>query len=259
MENWQFVWNFSPIAFSVFGLGVRWYGLSYIAGFFLNYFFIPKIAQKINLKISKNDAENLIFGLFFCGILGGRLGYFLFYFPEIFWTDPLEIFRIWHGGMSIHGGFLGAIFFGIFFARKKNFPTLKIFDAAAIPFSFSLFFGRIANFLNGELFGIPTNQKWGIVFPHVDEFLRHPSQIYEAGKNLILGGILILIFKKCDQKTGILSAAFLFFYGLFRFLIEFFREPEGGFWIFSTGQILCVIMIFSAIFLFSKLRRNNRS
>ncbi len=244
----KFFWNFDPVLFSIFGLDVRWYGLAYITGFFLALFSVPKLAKKNQLKISKPDFENLLFGIFLSGIIGGRLGFFLFYSIETFKTNFMEIFQVWHGGMSIHGGILGAIIFGILWAKFYKTKALKIFDALVLPLAIALGFGRIANFLNGELVGILTDQTWGIVFPHIDNFLRHPSQLYEAMKNFVLAITIFILWKRNHgKKTGFLSVIFLAGYGLMRSGIEFWREPSTQILGISTGQILSLIFVLIAL------------
>ncbi len=237
-------WNLDPIAFSLFGLDVRWYGLSYVLGFFLVLIIGHKIILRTGLKVSKSDFENLVFGLFFIGIVGGRLGEFLFYAPQTFLEDPLEVFKIWHGGMSIHGGILAAILFGVWWAKKHKISFYCLADSLVIPLAIALGVGRIANFINGELVGIPTDQSWGVIFPHVDDLFRHPSQLYEAGKNFILAGLLMwLLIKDFWKKPGFLFSVFLIGYGVLRFIIEFCREPDGMIWVLSTGQVLCLGMV----------------
>lgn len=251
-------WHLDPVAFPVFGLDVRWYGLCYLLGFFLCLHLGYKIlkithqSSPIMKQVSKNKYEDLIFGAFLFGVLGGRLGEFLFYSPSIFWTNPFEIFKIWHGGMSIHGGILGAVAFLFVWTRKMKTPFLLITDSIAIPLALALGFGRLANFINGELVGIPTDQSWGVIFPHVDELARHPSQLYEMGKNFLLAGVLFWIWEKnLAKQTGFLSAFFLIGYGILRFGIEFFREPDGMVGMLSTGQVLCFVMIlFGGLFCF---------
>jgi len=244
----KFIWDIDPVLFSIFGLDVRWYGLAYIAGFFLALFLVPKIAKKNGLEISKNDFENLLFGIFLSGVIGGRLGFFLFYSFETFLTDSFEILRVWHGGMSIHGGILGATIFGVLWARFHKLNALKIFDALVLPLAIALSLGRIANFMNGELVGIPTDQTWGIVFPHIDNLLRHPSQFYEALKNLILAIILfVFLHKNYGRRSGVLSVVFLCGYGIMRSGIEFFREQTSQIFGISTGQFLSLILILIAL------------
>jgi phosphatidylglycerol:prolipoprotein diacylglycerol transferase len=256
------IWQDHSVALSVFGLTVKWYGIAYVAGFFLTTYLGWKIYEKISRDFREIDFkvwEDFIFGIFFAGILGGRLGEFLFYSPEVFWRNPLEIFQIWHGGMSIHGGLLGALIFAIYWTRKHKISLLRIADAIMIPLSLSLGLGRITNFLNGELAGIPTNSDYGVIFPHVDNLLRHPTQLYESLGSFILAGILWLVWKKCGENKGSLTVVFLAGYGITRFIIEFWKSPDGWEMLgLSTGQWLCVVMIFLAIII-SPLVRGKES
>ena len=247
-------WQDHAVAFSIFGLDVRWYGLAYVTGFFLTTYLGWWIFREISRQENKQPEldfkkwEDLIFGIFFAGILGGRVGEFLFYSPQVFWQNPLEIFQIWHGGMSIHGGLLGALIFAIYWTRKHQVSLLKIADAVVIPLSLSLGLGRITNFLNGELAGQPTNSDWGVIFPQVDNLLRHPTQLYEALGSFMLAGILWLVWKKCGKFSGSLTVLFLAGYGITRFVIEFWKSPDGWeLWGLSTGQWLCLVMVILAI------------
>ena len=195
-------WNFDPTAFSFLGLEVRWYGLSYLFGFLVTLHWGHYLLGQTKLKMRKDDYENLIFGLFFSGIIGGRMGEFLFYSPSTFWTNPLEILQVWNGGMSIHGGIIAACLYGFWWARKHQVSFWKLADILVIHLAIGLGGGRLANFINGELVGIPTDQSWGVVFPHVDDLFRHPSQLYEMGKNFVMATILFFLFK--EQITLIL-------------------------------------------------------
>ncbi len=250
--------NISPTLISLFGLEVRWYGLMYVLGFFIiqylgwycwRYFSVKDQNRATVFKTTKKETfESLIFWVFVAGVLGGRIGFFLFYYPNLLIADPLEFFRVWNGGMSIHGGFLFGSLTGIYLARKNKLPLLSSADVFVLPMSIGLFFGRIANFINGELYGHPTDQTWGVIFPQVDELMRHPSQLYHASKDLILALILTLIIYKAGfKKPGLLTAYFLFFYGLIRFIIEFYRVPDHYIGPVTTGQFLCVIMMALAL------------
>ncbi len=245
------IWNFDPVAFSLFGLDVRWYGLSYIFGFFLALHLGGKLQHRMLQKpLSKKDFENLTFGIFFAGIVGGRLGHFLFYEPETFVRNLSEVVKIWHGGMSIHGGILGSVLWALWWSRKNKFSLLRLADIFVLPLAITLIFGRIANFLNGELVGRATGTDWGMIFPHVDNVLRHPSQLYEVGKNILLSLFLAwLVWKHQEKKEGLLTAAFLVGYGILRFGVEYFREPESLIGSLTMGQILSLLMMVAAFFL----------
>lgn len=247
-------WNLDPIAFHLIGLPIRWYGLAYILGFFIASYVGFRIHKKIVEKsLTKESWEKMLFGVFFAGLLGGRLGYFFFYETSSIFSDPLQILKVWQGGMSIHGGILGAIIYLILKHKKYKISLLRAFDSLVIPLSIALIFGRLANFINGELVGTPTGTDWGVIFPHIDSQVRHPSQIYEMGKNTINSILLLsLVALKHYKKEGLLSIAFLFGYGIMRFLIEFVREPEIVIWSLSMGQWLCIGMVLFATFLIYK-------
>ncbi len=256
-----YTWNLDPVALSIMGLKVHWYGLSYLAGFFiaihLGRYLWNRYSQ--NPEVEKDIFESFVFSTFLAGIIGGRLGLFLFYAPQTLWQDPLQIFQVWEGGMSIHGGLIGATLWGLWQCKKNNWNPLKVSDVFILPLAIGLFFGRIANFVNGELYGRPTDQTWGVIFPHIDELLRHPSQLYEASKNLLIAAILWTAIKKHGfQRPGLLTAIMLVGYGVLRFLIEYVREPEIYFGPLTMGQALCVAMITigAGIFWLPKLRSN---
>lgn len=244
------IWDIDPVALSVFGLDIRWYGLGYITAYFIvrywGWYLIKKSAD-----FSEKHWDDLLFGMFFVGILGGRLGEFLFYSPSTFITDPLEVLKIWHGGMSIHGGMLGGLGFAWWFCRKNKINLFDITDHIVIPLSFGLGIGRITNYINGELVGIPTNTDWGVIFPHVDQILRHPSQLYEAGSMFLLAGLLWIMWKICAKKIrGFFTAYFFLGYGMFRFIVEFWKDQPAVLHDLKTGQILCLLMIlFGILFL----------
>jgi len=243
----QYVWDLNPVALSLMGLEVRWYGLSYLAGYFLAVYlgwWLWQNFQNHQPKITKAALENFIFSTFIVGVISARVGLFLFYYPEIFLSDPLQILQVWQGGMSIHGGLLGATLWGLWQCYQKNWPPLQLSDTFMLPLAIGLFFGRLANFINGELYGRVTDQTWGVVFPHIDALLRHPSQIYEAGKNLILALIIYYLIRRGAFKSpGLVTAVMLIGYGTLRFMIEFVREPSGYIGFLTTGQVLCVVMI----------------
>jgi phosphatidylglycerol:prolipoprotein diacylglycerol transferase len=252
-----------PIAFKIGFVEIRWYSLAYIFGFVLAgflAFFMNKFAKKED-ELSKKNLDTLINYCIFGVILGGRLGYVVFYEPLFFISNPSQILAVWKGGMSFHGGFIGVILAIFLFAKYKKLSAWNIFDRASFVVLPGLFFGRIANFINGELWGKPTDSFIGFIFPASGDFLtRHPSQLYEA----ILEGLIpfiiffILLYKtKLFQKHGVFSALFLVFYGISRFLIEaFFREPHGifdfGIFTISTGQLLSIPMVILGLLLLNK-------
>jgi phosphatidylglycerol:prolipoprotein diacylglycerol transferase len=240
--------NISPVAISFGGFDVRWYALSYIFSALIAFMYIKYLNKKsllINGDNSKIFFDDLLFYTLLGIILGGRIGYILFYGYDYYSNNFLKIFHIWEGGMSYHGGLLGVIFATHLFCKKYNVKFFQITDMLATAMPIGLFFGRIANFVNAELYGKITNVPWGVIFPN--EILpRHPSQLYEAFlEGLLLFIILLILWNKHYYKVrGFISGFALFLYGLFRFVVEFVRQGEIYFFdVISMGQVLCLIMV----------------
>jgi len=256
----MFINNFDPVAFNFFSLEIRWYSLAYIFGIIIGWLYCKKylIKDKSILNIFDDLITYLIIGI----ILGGRLGYVLIYNFDYYLNNLSEILMIWKGGMSFHGGLVGVTISILFFSKKNNLNPWIFLDLISVVAPIGIFFGRIANFLNSELYGKETEIFWSVVFPKIDNLTRHPSQIYEAlFEGLILFLILnLLVQKNMLHKKGIISSCFLVFYSLFRFLLEFFREPDSqiGYLIFgmTMGQILCVFLFVIGIGLFFKKNEN---
>ena len=253
----MFINNFDPVAFQLFSLEIRWYSLSYIFGILLGWIYCKKILikNKQHIELFDDLITYIIFGI----ILGGRLGYVIFYNPIYFLNNFSEVFMIWNGGMSFHGGLIGTILATYFFSKQKNVNSFIFLDLISLSAPIGIFLGRVSNFINSELYGRQTDVFWGLKFLKIDNITRHPSQIYEAiFEGIILFILLNFIYKKYhDLKYGIISALFLIFYSLFRFLIEFTREPDShiGFIAFnlSMGQIISIIFLIVGIILFSKI------
>ncbi len=252
--------NFNPTIFKIGMFEVRWYGLCYIVGFIIAYLFIRKNYAYKNIKLKKDEYESLLFKLMLGVIIGGRLGYVIFYNLQFYLQNPLQIFTVWQGGMSLHGGAIAVIIFGYLFAKKHNMKFYQLADPVMPIVSIGLFLGRLGNFINAELYGRITNKPWGMIFPNSDGQPRHPSQLYEAFlEGVLLFFISYILFRKA-KKSGIVFWSWIGLYGLFRFLVEFVREPDAhlgnliGF--MTMGQILSAIMIIasviSIIFLFRK-------
>jgi len=248
----MFINNFDPVAIEIFSLEIRWYSLAYIAGIVLGWYYAKKYFVTKNIFSKFDDyITYVIIGL----ILGGRFGYILFYNFEYYSNNLIDIFKIWQGGMSFHGGVLGIIITSIIFSKKKNDNVFEYLDVVALMSPIGIFFGRIANFINSELYGSITNVPWAVIFIQVDNLPRHPSQLYEAFlEGLVLFSILIYFKIKLQNKPGLISGLFLIFYSIFRFLIEFFRMPDEHLgYIFlnlSMGQVISLIFILSGIILF---------
>ena len=250
--------NIDPILVDLGVIRVSWYGLMYIFGFLASYLLVRYQMKRKDFGVSKLDVENLYFYLILGLIIGARLGYVLFYNLKEYLADPLEIFAIWHGGMSFHGGLIGVLIVGILFSWKNRKSFWKIADLFIVTAPIGLGLGRIGNFINGELYGRVTQVPWGLIFPTGGPHPRHPSQLYESA---LEGGVLFFILWLLKDKkipTGGLLALFLSLYGVFRFFVEFFREPDKqiGFILgpFSMGQVLSAFMIIGGMGLFFYLK-----
>ena len=251
-----------PEVFSIGFFTLRWYSLAYIAGILLGWWYLLRLLATPGAPMARRHADDLVFYATLGIILGGRIGYVLFYSPEML-IHPLRILRLWDGGMSFHGGVIGTSLAIIIFARKNGLNWLRIHDYVACCVPFGLFFGRLANFVNGELWGKPTDVPWGIVFPHTVVFgiadpARHPSQLYEAGlEGILLFALLWFAFwrTKARYDPGKLVGLFLIGYGVARFTVEFFREPDTQLRAFAQstglhmGQWLCLPMLLAGAYL----------
>jgi len=247
--------NINPVALDLGVIKIRWYALSYIVGILLSWFLILKIIKIKKIDLNSKEISDLISNCMIGIIIGGRLGYVIFYNPEYYSNNLVEIFKIWNGGMSFHGGFVGVVFAVIYSSKLFKIPILTFADLIAIVAPVGLFFGRLANFINGELFGRTTNHSFGIIFPNGGDVPRHPSQLYEAFfEGIVLFIILWVMMHLFDllKKPGIITSLFIFLYGLFRFFIEFFREPDQHigllYFEFSMGQILSFPMILIGLY-----------
>jgi phosphatidylglycerol---prolipoprotein diacylglyceryl transferase len=254
-----------PVIFSLGPLHIRWYGLMYVLGFTASYFLVHRQIQQHKYTQLEEQFENLNLVLILAVILGGRLGYVLFYNFSYYIQHPLEILATWTGGMSFHGACLTLILAGLIFCRKHQLDFWKCADiyVATIPVGLGL--GRIGNFINGELFGRATNLPWGMVFPEGGPDTRHPSQIYEA---LLEGVVLFIILWTCRNRPwqklanwphGSILAIFLICYGVFRMGVEFVREPDPQigylFGAVTMGQTLSLIMVLTGISIWLALKR----
>jgi phosphatidylglycerol:prolipoprotein diacylglycerol transferase len=251
--------DINPILVELGPIRVSWYGLMYVLGFFASYLLVRYQMRKKDFGLSKIDVENLYFYLIIGLIAGARLGYVLFYDLKMYLGDPLEIFALWHGGMSFHGGLIGVLTAGILFSWKNKKSFWKIADLIIVTVPIGLGLGRIGNFINGELYGRVTRVPWGMIFPRGGPLPRHPSQLYESA---LEGGVLFLVLwliKNRPHPDGGLLAVFLCLYGLFRFFVEFFREPDPQLGLilgpFTMGQVLSSFMIVGSILLFVYLKR----
>ena len=240
---------------------LRWYGLMYVLGFFASYFLIKIQPRAHRLGLQGRLLQDLVFYLAIGLIIGARIGYVLFYqFPDFgyYVQHPLEIIAIWHGGMSFHGGLIGAVLAGILFCHRRQLPLWEVADTVIVTVPIGIGLGRLGNFINGELYGRPSSVPWAMVFPSGDAAPRHPSQLYEAGLEGVLLFIILWGLKGLSVKPGTMVCVFLSGYGILRFFAEFFRQPDpqiGLFWGWlSIGQVLCLTMILAAVILWPLLK-----
>jgi phosphatidylglycerol---prolipoprotein diacylglyceryl transferase len=244
----------SPIAFWIGNWPIYWYGLAYSIGILTAYLYSQIFLRQFFPFLTSAFLEKFL-GYAFAGIvIGGRLGHVFLYYPHYYWSHPFEILKVWKGGMSFHGGLVGFASVVFYFARQEKLPLLSLYDFFACSAPLGLFFGRLANFLNQELYGKKTHQPWGIVFPDVDSALRHPTPLYEAFGE---GIVLFVLFNRCVritcQRPGYLSGLFLFLYALIRIIIEFFKEPFDVYWIdgypLLLGQIYSLPLMIMGVLL----------
>ena len=248
-----------PVFLSIGPLQFRWYGLMYVLAFIATYFIIRSEVKRKKLPLTSDDISDLVFYGALGVVLGGRIGYILFYNLPFYLANPLKLLAVWEGGMSFHGGFLGVVLAFVLYSRRKKLPFLTLIDMAALCAPVGLGLGRIGNFINAELYGRPTNMPWGMIFPGSDGLARHPSQLYEA---LLEGLVLFFMARFASRKsdaTGVAAWTFVAGYGLFRFFIEFFRQPDAqiGFFFqwFSMGQFLSLPMLLLGSYMVIRLSR----
>ena len=249
----MFINNFDPVAIQIFSIEIRWYSLAYIIGILLGWILSKRFfISNVELKEKFDDFLTfVILGI----IIGGRLGYVILYNPNYYLDNLIDIFKIWEGGMSFHGGLIGVVLASIYFAKKNNQNFFIYLDVISVVAPIGIFFGRIANFINSELYGTETNLPWAVQFIKIDNLYRHPTQLYEAlFEGLILFLILIYLRNKGLMKiTGLMSGIFLICYSIFRFIIEFLRVPDEqvGYLLFNLtmGQIISCIFFLIGIYL----------
>ena len=253
--------QFNPIAVKIGPLAIHWYGLMYMAGF-LTFLWLGRrrIANMAHPLLDNKMLDDLLFYGVLGVIAGGRLGEVLFYNPGYYFSNPLKILAVWEGGMSFHGGFLGVLVAMALFARRHRLNWLELMDFIAPLVPPGLAFGRLGNFINGELWGRPTDLPWGMVFPKVDNLPRHPSQLYEFALEGVLLFLILWIYAKKPRPTGAVSGLFLIGYGSFRFIAEFARNPDDGIFGLMTfgvsmGQWLSLPMVIIGIAMMAWSRR----
>lgn len=252
------------VALSLFGFQIHWYGLLYLLGFLIAAWLLPRLQRYRNLDLHRDTWMSLISWAVAGVIIGGRLGYVLFYDPVYFWENPLKIIAVWEGGMSFHGGFIGvAVTLGLF-CRKHGISLFRLADIVVVPVAIGLALGRLGNFINQELYGTVTTLPWGMMFPGA-EGLRHPIQLYAMGKDLLIAAVCFWHLGATRQnarRVGCTAAAFLILYGVGRFLLEYLREQQypltdiAGL-VLTRGQLLTLPMLFLGlgICIFNRLKR----
>ena len=260
----MFTHNLDPVIFSLGLISIRWYSLAYVFGILIGWWYGKKLisnkSQLLKEKFNLKNFDDLITYIVISIIIGGRLGYVVFYNIEYYHSNPVDIFKIWEGGMSFHGALIGIILGTYIFSIRRKMETLFLLDVIACVSPIGIFFGRIANFINGELVGKVSSVPWGVVFPSLDLEPRHPSQLYEAVlEGLILFVILNIIFLKKKYDIGKCSCLFLIYYGIFRMISEYFREPDiqlGYIYdLASMGSILSFVMFLSGLAMFYAIKK----
>ena len=257
----MFTNNFDPVAFNILSLEFRWYSLAYIAGILIGWVYCKKklIKDQKILDLFDDFITYAILGI----IVGGRIGYVLFYNFEYFLNNPIEILFVWNGGMSFHGGLIGVIIASNLFSKLNKINTFIFLDLVSLSAPIGIFFGRIANFINSELYGTPTEVPWSVKFIAVDDINRHPSQLYEAFlEGIILFFMLQFISKKnFAKKAGQISSLFLILYSFFRIITEFFRTPDLhiGYLFFNLtlGQLISAVFLSIGLALYFNLKNEN--
>jgi len=257
----MFINNFDPVAFQIFSFEIRWYSLAYVFGIIFGWIYCKKklIKDQKLLNLFYDLITYLIIGI----IVGGRLGYVIFYNLEYYLKNFSEILMIWNGGMSFHGGLIGIIFVTVIFSKKHKIDSYIFLDLIALVAPIGIFLGRIANFINSELYGRETDIIWSVKFLAIDNISRHPSQIYEAIFEGLVLFFLLNYFSKKDNfnKPGLISCLFIILYSLFRFILEFFRAPDAqvGYLVFqlTLGQLFSIVFFFLGLFLYLVKRNEN--
>ena len=249
-----------PVLVTIGPIQIRFYGLMYVMAILVGYFLVKSEVKRRDMDLTPDDVMNFIFWVVLGGVIGARIYYVVFNW-EYYWPDLREIVAIWHGGLAIHGGILGGLAAGFVYTRRKRIPFLRGADVVAPSLILGQAFGRLGNFINGELFGRPSNLPWAMVFPMGGPEPRHPSQLYEAALEGLLLFVVLWMLKDRPFRPGTLVCLFLGGYGVVRFLVEFFRQPDpqiGLVWgLLSVGQILCLAMIIAAAILWKFLPQDS--
>lgn len=244
--------SIDPVLVSLGPIVIRWYALAYVAGLLLGWRYMLRLGAKAPQAIEPRHVDDFLVWATLGVVLGGRLGHVLFYAPDYYFSQPMEILRVWKGGMSFHGGILGVTVAGLLFVRQRKLDALVFADILSCAAPIGLFFGRIANFINGELWGRPTDVPWAMIFPRGGPVPRHPSQLYEAAlEGLVLFLLANFLWRNetVRNRPGMVAGAFIGGYGLVRSLSEFTREPDGWVGPLTTGQALSTPMVLIGLYL----------
>ena len=251
--------SIDPVIFSFGAIQIRWYGIAYVLGFLLGIYLIKKINKNYQVRIENKKIDDFFIWSIIGVILGGRIGYIVFYQSETIFTNPLDILFIWKGGMSFHGGLVGILVSIFLFSKKNSINFFQLSDLVSSVAPIGIFFGRLANFINVELYGRVTNFPFAMIYPDIDQMPRHPSQLYEA---FFEGILLFIILRHYNKKNynqnnfGFITSLFLILYGIFRFLIEFLREPDAHIGLvfnsITMGQLLSVPLVIIGVGIYLK-------
>jgi phosphatidylglycerol---prolipoprotein diacylglyceryl transferase len=254
--------HIDPEIFRIGPLAIRWYGMMYVVGFAASYLLVLYQMSRKALKVTRAHIDDLYFYLILGLLIGGRLGYVIFYNLPFYLERPWEVFVLWHGGMSFHGGAIGTFLFGYWAMKRRGLSFLVMADLITPTIPPGLFFVRIANFINGELFGRTTTVPWAMIFPDGGPLPRHPSQLYEAILEGLVMFVVLWIFKDRKKREGDVFAVFLMLYALFRIFCELFREPDAQlgflFGVVTMGQILSAVMFMLGIVVMMAARSKSR-
>ena len=258
--------HLSPVALDLGLFQLRWYALSYIAMILLGWWYLLKLVAQPGAPMTRRHVDDLVFSITLGVILGGRLGYSLFYRPDM-WVHPIDVLKLWEGGMSFHGGFLGVVLALWLFTRRHGLSMLRVCDYVACATPFGLILVRLANFVNGELWGRPSSLPWAVIFPGThDDIPRHPSQLYEAAlEGVLMMIVLLYLFWRTDARLrpGRLLGTGLTIYGTARFLLEYVRQPDAGldhlWWGLTMGQTLSLPMILAGLVILLRSARDSRA
>jgi len=256
----MFIHNIDPVLLSIGPFQIRYYGLFFVLGFVIAYFLLVHLAKRKELSFTKDDIADLLLYIIIGAILGARIFYVFVYNLPFYLSNPFEIIAVWHGGLSFHGGIIGAAIAGIYFTKRKKIDFYEIADIAVIPLALGLALGRFGNFINGELYGRVADVPWAVKFPDAEDF-RHPSQIYASFKDLLIFFTLWVIKDK-NLPKGFMFWLFVVMYSTLRFIVGFFRapDPQLGFILgpLTMGQILSIIMFFVGIYFLNRVYKNNK-